>query len=134
MHITEPLLLLLISDNMWPAYKTSRTTTCAFVVVILLWFCCWLYIWLINPCPDYADPQRKKRPNTRPTEQEYEDARKPPTGPISEECPEPDGFFADAYQCDKYYQCVDGKVTEKLCPDGLVFIDAGPKIEKCEVS
>jgi len=51
---------------------------------------------------------------------------------VSEECPEPNGFFADAYQCDKYYQCIDGKVKEKLCADGLVFIDAGPKVEKCE--
>lgn len=75
---------------------------------------------------------------------------------VSDECPEPNGFFADAYQCDKYYQCIDGKVKEKLCPgktseinlgktqalnvpvlccpliDGLVFLDAGPKIEKCE--
>lgn len=24
----------------------------------------------------------------------------------SEECPEPNGFFADAEQCDKYYACV----------------------------
>ena len=35
---------------------------------------------------------------------------------VSDVCPEPNGFFADAYQCDKYYQCTDGKVKEKLCP------------------
>jgi len=51
---------------------------------------------------------------------------------VSDSCPEPDGFFADAYQCDKYYQCTDGKVKERLCADGLAFIDAGPKVEKCE--
>jgi Chitin binding Peritrophin-A domain len=28
----------------------------------------------------------------------------------SDQCPEPDGFFADADQCDKYYACSDGKI------------------------
>uniref|UniRef100_A0A182LVM2 Chitin-binding type-2 domain-containing protein n=1 Tax=Anopheles culicifacies TaxID=139723 RepID=A0A182LVM2_9DIPT len=36
---------------------------------------------------------------------------------LSENCPEPNGYFADAEQCDKYYQCRDGQITEKLCPD-----------------
>lgn len=28
----------------------------------------------------------------------------------------------DAFQCDKYYECdTDGKLTAKLCPDGLVY-------------
>ena len=26
------------------------------------------------------------------------------------ECPEDDGFFADALQCDRYYECRDGEV------------------------
>lgn len=26
------------------------------------------------------------------------------------DCPEPNGFFADADQCDKYYACTDGKI------------------------
>lgn len=28
----------------------------------------------------------------------------------SSECPEPNGFFADADQCDKYYACSDGRI------------------------
>ena len=26
------------------------------------------------------------------------------------ECPEENGFFADALQCDRYYECSDGEV------------------------
>ena len=26
------------------------------------------------------------------------------------ECPEENGFFADALQCDRYYECQDGEV------------------------
>lgn len=41
-------------------------------------------------------------------------------------------MYEDPVQCDKYYDCVDGEATEKLCPDGLVF-DAGiRKINKCD--
>ncbi|KAF7263820.1 hypothetical protein GWI33_000292, partial [Rhynchophorus ferrugineus] len=52
---------------------------------------------------------------------------------VSDECPEPYGFFADAEQCDKYYQCEDGVVTEKLCPDGMVFNDYSSEYEKCDL-
>lgn len=48
------------------------------------------------------------------------------------ECPLPNGFFADARQCDKYYQCVDNVLTEKMCPDGLAFVDHNPRAEKCD--
>ncbi|KAH1012280.1 hypothetical protein HUJ05_011463 [Dendroctonus ponderosae] len=51
----------------------------------------------------------------------------------SDECPEPTGYFADAEQCDKYYQCQDGVITEKLCPDGLVFNDYSTEYEKCDL-
>ena len=27
------------------------------------------------------------------------------------ECPEENGYFADALQCDRYYECRDGEVT-----------------------
>ena len=27
------------------------------------------------------------------------------------ECPTDNGFFADALQCDKYYECKDGEVS-----------------------
>lgn len=32
----------------------------------------------------------------------------------SEDCPEPDGYFADADQCDKYYACNDGKIEGEI--------------------
>ncbi|XP_066977213.1 protein obstructor-E-like [Macrobrachium rosenbergii] len=47
-------------------------------------------------------------------------------------CPSPNGYFADAVQCDKYYQCQDNVLTEKLCPDGMAFNDLNPKVEKCD--
>ena len=28
------------------------------------------------------------------------------------ECPTDNGFFADALQCDRYYECKDGEVTK----------------------
>lgn len=52
---------------------------------------------------------------------------------LSENCPEPNGYFADAEQCDKYYQCRDGQITEKLCPDGMVFNDYDSDQEKCDL-
>ena len=27
------------------------------------------------------------------------------------DCPEDNGFFADALQCDRYYECTDGEVN-----------------------
>ena len=32
-----------------------------------------------------------------------------------DECPEANGFFADAVQCDRYYECKNGQVN--LCDD-----------------
>nr|AYA49996.1 cuticular protein analogous to peritrophins 3-B [Leptinotarsa decemlineata] len=52
---------------------------------------------------------------------------------VSDQCPEPDGYFADAEQCDKYYHCDNGKITEKLCPDGQVFNDYSSDYEKCDL-
>lgn len=43
------------------------------------------------------------------------------------ECPEDNGTFADALQCDRYYECQDGEVLDQLCPDGLVFDDRDAK-------
>ncbi|XP_055381959.1 protein obstructor-E [Condylostylus longicornis] len=51
----------------------------------------------------------------------------------SEDCPEPNGYFADAEQCDKYYACNEGVITEKLCPDGMVFNDFSIDQEKCDL-
>uniref|UniRef100_A0A182W552 Chitin-binding type-2 domain-containing protein n=1 Tax=Anopheles minimus TaxID=112268 RepID=A0A182W552_9DIPT len=47
-------------------------------------------------------------------------------------CPKPDGQFEDPYQCDKYYECDEGRVSEKLCPDGLVFNPASKLVNKCD--
>ncbi|GAB0099442.1 uncharacterized protein DMENIID0001_153000 [Sergentomyia squamirostris] len=51
----------------------------------------------------------------------------------ADQCREPYGFFADARQCDKYYECIDGAITEKLCADGMVFNDYSSDQEKCEL-
>lgn len=36
-------------------------------------------------------------------------------------CPEKNGRFAVANQCDAYTECIDGVPEQKLCPEGLVF-------------
>lgn len=47
------------------------------------------------------------------------------------DCPEENGFFADYLQCDRYYECQLGEVTEHLCPDGLVFDESSVAFAKC---
>ncbi|MPC61710.1 Peritrophin-1 [Portunus trituberculatus] len=48
------------------------------------------------------------------------------------QCPADDGYYGDHTQCDKYYDCYRGTMTEKLCPDGLVFDHSqSPKVEQC---
>lgn len=51
----------------------------------------------------------------------------------SKKCPEPNGFFPDSEQCDKYYACTDGNHEARLCPDGMVFNDYSPDQEKCDL-
>jgi hypothetical protein len=46
-------------------------------------------------------------------------------------CPENNGKFADAEQCDKFYICKKGVAEEVLCPEGLLFDDTVPNREKC---
>lgn len=41
------------------------------------------------------------------------------------DCPEKNGVFADSLQCDRYYECENFVLSEKLCADGLVFADLG---------
>ena len=36
-------------------------------------------------------------------------------------CPEKAGIFPDPDQCDKYWVCVGGTASRKLCPDGLAY-------------
>lgn len=51
------------------------------------------------------------------------------------QCPQKSGFYPDPIQCDLYYHCTaDGELTEKLCPDGLLFDDTNPSHEKCDTS
>ena len=47
-------------------------------------------------------------------------------------CPEPNGFFPDPEQCDKYYECVGEVPEEKFCPDGLLFEASNPNNELCD--
>lgn len=55
------------------------------------------------------------------------DAQKPFT------CPnEKRGQYQDPVQCDKYYECLDGEVFERLCPDGLVFDETIRLKNKCD--
>ena len=35
-----------------------------------------------------------------------------------DECPEPNGFYADAVQCDRYYECKDSQVRKAMFLDG----------------
>jgi len=48
------------------------------------------------------------------------------------QCGQSDGFYADPVQCDKYWDCYGGQATPKYCPDGLVFHDYDPLLEKCD--
>lgn len=37
-------------------------------------------------------------------------------------CPnDDDADYEHEKQCDKFYRCINGRATEHLCPDGLVF-------------
>jgi len=51
---------------------------------------------------------------------------------LDDECPEANGLFADSVQCDRYYECEDFVLTEKLCADGLVFSDETIGSERCD--
>ncbi|XP_039765895.1 protein obstructor-E-like [Pararge aegeria] len=77
-----------------------------------------------------AGPKNSKRKPANPPARVAEDAER--DAEITNSCPE-DGFFADAEQCDKYYPCRDGEITEKLCPDGMVFNDYSSDDEKCDL-
>ncbi|PNF21873.1 Protein obstructor-E [Cryptotermes secundus] len=85
-------------------------------------------------CGQAGAPGRKQQAARRPAST----TKRPTTeaagaDDTTDECPEPNGYFADAYQCDKYYECIDGVITEKLCADGMVFNDFSPMHEKCDL-
>lgn len=73
--------------------------------------------------------QKGRKPVNQPTRAIADPER---DAEITNECPE-DGFFADAEQCDKYYECRNGAIIEKLCPDGMVFNDYSNQEEKCDL-
>lgn len=78
-----------------------------------------------------AQSSNLRRPGPRRTTRTT--TRAPTSEEVSDDCPEPDGYFADAEQCDKYYACNNGRITEKLCPDGMVFNDFDISQEKCDL-
>ena len=44
------------------------------------------------------------------------------TGGETESCQDlPDGEYQDSLFCNRFYTCMDGKATVKLCPMGLLF-------------
>lgn len=54
-------------------------------------------------------------------------------GPSQYTCPSDKyGQFRDNVQCDKYYECVDGVSTVRICPDGLVFDESIRLKNKCD--
>ncbi|KAG8298650.1 Chitin binding Peritrophin-A domain [Homalodisca vitripennis] len=75
-----------------------------------------------------------RKPGAKPATPRPQPSPQPQEGDeLTDECPEPNGYFADGYQCDKYYECIEGAITEKLCPDGMVFNDYSTMVEKCDL-
>lgn len=74
------------------------------------------------------------RITTRKTRRTTEAPLLPPRdGDYETECPEKYGFFADAFQCDRYYECHNYQITEHLCADGLVFNDFSTEYGRCDL-
>lgn len=49
-------------------------------------------------------------------------------------CPDEfEGFYPHLYSCDKYWHCQDGQAEERLCGNGLGFLDTDPTftLEQC---
>uniref|UniRef100_A0A0K8TBE4 Putative chitinase 3 n=2 Tax=Lygus hesperus TaxID=30085 RepID=A0A0K8TBE4_LYGHE len=95
-----------------------------------------LWTVLVLSCLVGGSWSQRPRDRTNPTRQQQQQQKQQPTadeGELTDECPEPNGYFADGYQCDKYYECKDGAITEKLCPDGMVFNDYSIQYEKCDL-
>ncbi|XP_021947670.1 protein obstructor-E [Folsomia candida] len=101
------------------------------VVKFILFFLVMVVVTVGATDSEVRNPLRKRKPQQeqrqrQPVQQEKDAVSESIT------CPEEFGFFADAEQCDKYYTCENSVPTAKLCPDGLVFLEAGSSIEKCE--
>ena len=45
----------------------------------------------------------------------------------TDECPEKNGFFADAVQCDRYYECKNGQVNQSNC-DNIIMERSIPTV------
>lgn len=59
---------------------------------------------VVSQIPRRERPKNREKPTKATTKAPVADADDETTG----DCPEPFGFFADADQCDKYYQCYEG--------------------------
>lgn len=81
-----------------------------------------------------GEPSRSKPREEESADYEEEEEEELPR-PVKKgfECPEPNGYFPDPEQCDKYHDCQDGKPRAKLCPDGMVFNDFSSDQEKCDL-
>lgn len=99
----------------------SLSLECSFFTLL-----CFFPLWFLSTLFTASGQQQSRRQSQQTREQQPQESQ------FASDCPSPDGFFADARQCDKYYKCVDGVLEEKLCPDGLAFVDHNPRIEKCD--
>lgn len=61
---------------------------------------------VVSQIPRRERPKNRERPTQRTTQRPREESVDDDSA--TDQCPEPDGFFADADQCDKYYACNDG--------------------------
>jgi hypothetical protein len=80
-----------------------------------------------------SPPRNRARPSiVAPRTTTTTTTEQPPDGDFVSECPISDGFFADAFECDRYYECRSNKITEHVCKDGLVFNDYSVKFGRCD--
>ncbi|XP_043211797.1 protein obstructor-E-like [Amphibalanus amphitrite] len=86
------------------------------------------------PPPPPTTTERPSTTTTRVTTRRTTAAPEPlPDVDYETECPEKYGFFADAFQCDRYYECHNYQITEHLCPDGMVFNDFSTEYGRCDL-
>lgn len=62
---------------------------------------------VLSQIPRRERPKNRAKATQRTTKPPVEENDNDGDG-ASDQCPEPDGFFADADQCDKYYACYNG--------------------------
>ena len=50
-----------------------------------------------------------------------------------DECPEPNGFYADAVQCDRYYECKDSQVRIAMSHDNQYVLNKNNELSKIDL-